>query len=248
MVRDACTLCVIGVTNPSEKGLSILAGCTWHAFRPICAVPCDQYVFRGVLFSGKDIAIGRPAVLRLEQSVAVLVGHRPQRGVRCAVFIDALPRCPSHADDAHIGNEHPAVPSAHVDEAGSVLPILPLVHLQQPVRIVARRNRCGTVFVHAQPYTPVMAHAVIVVVVSALPCTPVVGGHYRSTVRFQLRDLTREEHVRAVHAVAAGRQAVDVQVGEVSYLEPYVGRTDLPCVLVHYHADVAACLVHARLA
>ena len=80
------------------------------------------------------------------------------------------------------------------------------------------------------------------------PCATVVCRPYWLSIRLQLGDFPCKEHVRAVHAVAAGGQAVDVKVGEVSYLEPYVGRTDLPCVLVHYHADVAACLVHARLA
>ena len=65
MVRDTCTLRVIGVTNPSEKGLSILAGRSGHTFRSIRAVPCHQDVFRGVLLSGEDIAISLTTVLGL---------------------------------------------------------------------------------------------------------------------------------------------------------------------------------------
>ena len=80
------------------------------------------------------------------------------------------------------------------------------------------------------------------------PCATVVCRPYWLSIRLQLGDFPCKEHVRAVHAVAACRQSVYVQVGEVSYLETDVCRAYLPRVLVHYHADVAACLVHARLA
>ena len=80
------------------------------------------------------------------------------------------------------------------------------------------------------------------------PCATVVCRPYWLSIRLQLGDFPCKEHVCAVHPVSACRQSVYVQVRKVSYLEPYVGSTDLPCVLVHYHADVAACLVHARLA
>ena len=65
MVRDTGTLRVIGVTNPSEKGLSILTGRSGHTFRSIRAIACHQDIFSGIFLTGEDIAISLTTVLGL---------------------------------------------------------------------------------------------------------------------------------------------------------------------------------------
>ena len=128
-----------------------------------------------------------------------------------------------------------------------LLPLRALVHLQQPVGVAFRRLAVRAVLRHAQPYPPVVAHAVVVVVVPGLPRTPLIRRHHRRAVRLHLRHGAGEVHVVQVHRVPLHVHVELGQIAEVAVLQRHVPLRYLPRVLLPQHPRVRPRLVHRRL-
>ena len=148
-----------GVLDVEVSGLAILSLRALNAVRAVQSVLRHQGILARVHLPGEDVAVGLPAILRLEDAVAALVREGPQRGIGRAVLRDAHVAGRAHADDAQVGHEQPGVPASQVADGLSVLalgPGLALVHLLQPVGVALGGRGGGAVLVHTEPQRAVV--------------------------------------------------------------------------------------------
>ena len=240
VVRYAPTLSVVSVAYPRVKRLAVRPVLSGHARRSVFAVRAalhEQLILGGVHLPRQQVI---PLLVR--QPVALWVGQSPQRRVRRGDFGEE--HRVAHLHHAHLGHGHSAFPLAAV---GHALPLRALVHLQQPVGVAFRRLAVRAVLRHAQPYPPVVAHAVVVVVVPGLPRTPLIRRHHRRAVRLHLRHGAGEVHVVQVHRVPLHVHVELGQIAEVAVLQRHVPLRYLPRVLLPQHPRVRPRLVHRRL-
>ena len=135
-----------------------------------------------------------------------------------------------------------------VDAVLAILAVVSLPDLEQPVRTAFRRLCICPALVHTQPDAAIVAHPVVIVVMSGGPGSAVVGGADGRAVGLHLEDLSGEIDRVQVGGIAFQRHPVDVQVAEVAVLLRDVLRADFPRVLLPELAGVGAGLVDGGLA